>query len=78
MNIQKLISHLVELGVTHEIEVENSRKIHYFYRVLPKVVLGGYTVMGHVEISDGEKTVPAKETEALYRRLWLFQEYPGD
>ena len=78
MNLQKLISHLVELGVTHEIEVENSREIHYFYRVLPEVDLGGHTVVGHVEASDGEKAVPEKETEALYRRLWLFQEYPRD
>ena len=76
MNVNKIILHLSKFEVAHQKEAEDSCVVHYFYRILPKAVLGGHTVVGHLETRAGETEIPTKEAEALYRRLWLFQEYP--
>ena len=75
MNINKIISHLSKFEVTHQKEAEDSCVAHYFSRLLPEM-LGGRMVVGNLETRDGETEIPTKEAEALYRRLWLLQEYP--
>lgn len=77
MHINELISTLAEHGVEFY-EAPYSPRILtvHFTRRLPMVETAGSPVYGHIQLLDGQKEVPDREVESLFRRLWLLQECP--